>query len=86
MKKAGMDLYYIPMSDYHASAYVSDYFRCIEYMTGFTGSAGHVLVSMDDACFCDIRCGRKCRTYSIGVGDHILSAAIVPPLASRVTV
>ncbi len=45
MRLEGIELYYIPMSDCHGSEYVSDHFRCIEYLTGFTGSAGHLLVS-----------------------------------------
>ena len=49
MKAEGIDLYYVPMSDCHDSEYVSDHFRCIEFLTGFSGSAGHVLISMDDA-------------------------------------
>lgn len=49
MRSEGIELYYIPMSDCHGSEYVSDHFRCIEYLTGFTGSAGHLLVSDEGA-------------------------------------
>ena len=49
MKAEGIDIYYVPMSDCHASEYVGDYFRCIEFLTGFTGSAGHVVITMDEA-------------------------------------
>lgn len=49
MRKEGIDVYYIPMSDFHASEYVGDHFRCIEFMTGFSGSAGHVVVTRDQA-------------------------------------
>ena len=37
MMKEGIDVYYIPMSDCHASEYVGDHFRCIEFLTGFSG-------------------------------------------------
>lgn len=49
MQAEGIDVYYIPMSDCHNSEYVGDHFRCIEFITGFTGSAGHVVVTMDEA-------------------------------------
>ena len=49
MKAAGIDVYYIPMSDCHASEYVGDHFRCIEFMTGFSGSAGHVIITAQEA-------------------------------------
>ena len=45
MKKAGIDVYYIPMSDCHNSEYVADHFRCIEYISGFIGSAGSLVIT-----------------------------------------
>lgn len=50
MKERGMDAYMIPTADFHESEYVGAHFKCREYMTGFTGSAGTVLVTMDEAC------------------------------------
>lgn len=49
MKKAGIDFYLIPTSDYHHSEYISDYFKCRQYFSGFTGSAGTLLVTADKA-------------------------------------
>lgn len=49
MKKEGIDVYYVPMSDCHASEYVGDHFRCIEFLTGFSGSAGHVIITKNEA-------------------------------------
>lgn len=49
MKSNGMDAYYIPSSDFHDSEYVEDYFRCRAYISGFTGSAGTLLVTADFA-------------------------------------
>ena len=40
MKERGMDAYMIPTADFHESEYVGEHFKCREYMTGFTGSAG----------------------------------------------
>ena len=45
MKKENIDYYIIPTSDYHNSEYISDFFKCREYMSGFTGSAGTLVVS-----------------------------------------
>lgn len=50
MKERGMDAYMIPTADFHESEYVGEYFKCREYMTGFTGSAGTALITMDEAC------------------------------------
>ncbi len=44
-----IDCYIIPTNDYHMSEYVSDYFKCREYMSGFTGSAGTLLVTRSEA-------------------------------------
>ncbi|MCI7795706.1 MAG: aminopeptidase P family protein [Lachnospiraceae bacterium] len=49
MKANGMDAYFIPSSDFHDSEYVEDYFRCRAYISGFTGSAGTLLVTGDFA-------------------------------------
>lgn len=50
MKEKGVDLYIIPTTDFHGSEYVNDYFKCREYVSGFTGSAGTLLVMQDRAC------------------------------------
>lgn len=49
MKAAGIDLYIIPTTDYHGSEYVNDFFKCREYISGFTGSAGTLVVMQDFA-------------------------------------
>ena len=49
MKKKGIDVYYIPTNDYHNSEYVGDFFKCREYISGFTGSAGTVVVTDKEA-------------------------------------
>ena len=49
MKKKGIDAYMIPTDDYHASEYVGEYFKCRQYMTGFTGSAGTAVITQDMA-------------------------------------
>lgn len=49
METHHMDAYYIPSSDFHDSEYVEDYFRCRAYVSGFTGSAGTLVVTKDFA-------------------------------------
>lgn len=49
MIKNGMDVYYIPTSDFHQSEYVGDYFKVREYMSGFTGSVGTLIVTHQEA-------------------------------------
>ncbi len=47
MEKHGIDLYMIPTDDFHASEYVGAHFRGRHYVSGFTGSAGMLLVSQE---------------------------------------
>ena len=49
MKENGIDLYIIPTSDYHQSEYVGEYFAARKYMSGFTGSAGTLIVGLNNA-------------------------------------
>lgn len=49
MKAAGIDCYLIPTSDYHDSEYVSSFFMVRKYFSGFTGSAGTLVVTKDAA-------------------------------------
>lgn len=48
MRKRGIDYYLIPSDDFHASEYVADYFKCRTYMSGFTGSAGTLVVGLSE--------------------------------------
>ena len=50
MKQEGIDAWLVPTDDFHGSEYVGDYFKCRQFLTGFTGSAGTALVTMEDAC------------------------------------
>ena len=44
-----INCYIIPTSDFHQSEYVSDYFKGREYLSNFTGSAGTLVVTQNDA-------------------------------------
>ena len=49
MKEKGVAYYYITTADYHASEYADDYFKEREFMSGFTGSNGNLLIGADMA-------------------------------------
>ena len=49
MKERDLSAYIIPTEDFHSSEYVGEYFKAREYMSGFTGSAGTLLVLPDKA-------------------------------------
>ncbi|MDP4177790.1 MAG: aminopeptidase P family protein [Bacillota bacterium] len=49
MKKNKMDAYIIPSFDSHHSEYVTDYFKCRQWISGFTGSAGTVVITLKEA-------------------------------------
>ena len=49
MKRSGINCYIIPTSDYHNSEYISEYFMVRKYFSGFTGSAGTLVVTAGEA-------------------------------------
>ena len=49
MQERGLDAYIIPSSDPHQSEYVADHWKCREWISGFTGSAGTVVVTAEYA-------------------------------------
>ncbi len=50
MQEKHIDAYLVLSSDYHGSEYVGSHFKCREYISGFTGSAGSVIVTKSTAC------------------------------------
>lgn len=49
MAAAGMDMYLVPTADFHQSEYVGAYFKVRAWLSGFTGSAGTLVVTRDSA-------------------------------------
>ena len=49
MKAVGTDAFYVPSGDFHGSEYVNAFFRTRAFLSGFTGSAGDLLVTEDGA-------------------------------------
>ena len=49
MKKRHLDAYVVVTDDFHASEYVGAHFKAREFLSGFTGSAGTLVVLPDAA-------------------------------------
>ncbi len=49
MREHGVDVLLIPSDDYHQSEYVGEYFMSRAYVSGFTGSAGTLVITESDA-------------------------------------
>lgn len=47
MQEQSIDVCLIPMDDFHQSEHVSDYFKTIEYITGFTGDSCKLVVTQE---------------------------------------
>ncbi len=49
MNEKNIYAYIVPSSDNHQSEYVGDYFKSRQFISGFTGSAGTVIVTQEEA-------------------------------------
>ena len=49
MEEQGIDAYIIPSSDPHISEYLPERYKCIAWTSGFTGSAGTLVITTDFA-------------------------------------
>lgn len=49
MSKRGISVYVVPTADFHESEYVGEHFKARKFITGFTGSAGTAVITMDEA-------------------------------------
>lgn len=45
-----IDAYVIPTGDDHGSEYIGEYYKTREFVSGFNGSAGTLIVTMNEAC------------------------------------
>ncbi len=50
MDEENIDVYLVITSDFHESEYLCNFFKTREYISGFTGSAGTVLIFKDESC------------------------------------
>ena len=49
MKEKNIDAYVVPTADFHQSEYVGEHFKARKFITGFTGSAGTAVITLDEA-------------------------------------
>lgn len=49
MAERGIDAYIVPTADFHQSENAGEYFKCREFISGFDGSYGTVVIGKDDA-------------------------------------
>ncbi|MDE6732992.1 MAG: aminopeptidase P family protein [Oscillospiraceae bacterium] len=49
MKRRGIFAYLVTTEDFHGSEYVGEHFKSREYLSGFTGSAGRLVVTENEA-------------------------------------
>ena len=49
MQEKGVHAYIIPTTDFHGSEYINDYFKSRKFVSGFTGSAGTLVVTAAEA-------------------------------------
>ncbi|MDD7793192.1 aminopeptidase P family protein [Clostridium sp. 'White wine YQ'] len=49
MKENNVQAYIVPSYDAHQSEYVAEYFKCRQWISGFTGSAGTIVITLEDA-------------------------------------
>ncbi len=84
MAEMSIDYYLVPTSDYHHSEYISNYFKCREYLSGFTGSAGTLLVSQTQAwLWADGRYHIQAQQELTSTGIHLMKDGLtgVPTLS-----
>ena len=48
MRTQNVTYYLVPSEDPHQSEYVDDHFKCRQYISGFTGSAGTFLAGSNE--------------------------------------
>ena len=78
MEQAGIDLCLITGEDYHLSEYSGDYFGTREFFSGFTGSAGVLLIGIEDAwLFTDGRYFTQAESELEGTGIRLMKSGTV---------
>ena len=87
MRKRGVTVYVVPSSDCHESEYVCAHYRAREYMSGFTGSAGTLAVTQEEAgLFTDGRYFLQAEQQLAGTGIRLfrMGEPVVPKLKDYV--
>ncbi len=75
MAERGVTCLYVPSDDYHQSEYVCDFFKARAYLSGFTGSAGTLVIEADKASlFTDGRYFNQAATQLEGSGIELMKS------------
>lgn len=75
MEEHNLDMYFIPTNDFHNSEYISGYFKCREFISGFNGSAGNAVVTQEEAgLWTDGRYFLQAETQLAGTGFTLYKA------------
>lgn len=88
MRKNGLDAYIVPTEDPHMSEYPADCWKCREWISGFTGSAGTVVVTSGKAgLWTDSRYFLQAETQLEGTGIDLYRLKIegTPSIADFLT-
>ena len=77
MERENIDVYLVTMEDDHQSEYVCSHFKEIAFVSGFTGSAGTLVVAKDDAgLWTDGRYFVQAGSQLAGTGVRLMKAGV----------
>lgn len=72
MAERGIDAYIVPTADFHQSENAGEYFKCREFISGFDGSYGTVVIAKEDAgLWTDGRYWTQAERQIAGSGIHL---------------
>ncbi len=87
MDREGVDVYMVCTGDYHMSEYAGEYFGAREFLSGFTGSAGTLVISDKEAVlFTDGRYFVQAEIELAGTGIKLMRSGVkgVPTVSAYV--
>ena len=77
MKADGVDAYIIPSADPHISEYLPSHYKCIPFVTGFTGSVSTVVITEDFAgLWADARYFEQAEEQLVGSGFELVKLKV----------
>lgn len=77
MKQDGVSAYIIPSADPHISEYLPSHYKCIRFVTGFTGSVSTVVITADFAgLWADARYFEQAEEQLVGSGFELVKLKV----------
>ena len=78
MKVCNLSAFIVPTTDPHGSEYLTDYWKCREWLSGFTGSMGTLVVTSDRAAlWVDSRYHIQADAQLHGTGIEVMKVAML---------